>query len=131
MVRRPGRHTGGLAARVGICVAAAASARPATACLPACLPACPTSPAQRCPTLPSVPTLQECVVEPLLPHFLQFYEADERATPPLKFEKCARLQVGRVAEAARQGLVWMVCGEDRLGPALPLSALALLTGSAH
>ena len=33
-------------------------------------------------------------MEPLLPHFLQFYEADENATPPLKFEKCVRLQVG-------------------------------------
>ena len=41
-----------------------------------------------------LPTPQECVVEPLLPHFLHFYEADENATPPLKFEKCARLQVG-------------------------------------
>ena len=35
-------------------------------------------------------------MEPLLPHFLQFYEADENATPPLKFEKCVRLQVVRV-----------------------------------
>lgn len=38
---------------------------------------------------------QDSVVEPLLPHFLQFYEADENLSPPLKLEACARIQVGR------------------------------------
>lgn len=32
-------------------------------------------------------------MEPLLPHFCQFYEVDEQLTPPLKLEACARLQV--------------------------------------
>ena len=40
------------------------------------------------------PGVRECLVEPLLPHFLQFYEADEALTPPLKMEACVRLQVG-------------------------------------
>ena len=34
-------------------------------------------------------------MEPLLPHFCAFYEMDERLTPPLKLEACAKLQVGR------------------------------------
>ncbi len=32
-------------------------------------------------------------MEPLLPHFLQFYEQDEQVSPPLKLEACARIQV--------------------------------------
>lgn len=36
---------------------------------------------------------QDSVAEPLLPHFLQFYEADENLSPPLKLEACARIQV--------------------------------------
>ena len=43
------------------------------------------------------PPVQDSVVEPLLPHFLQFYEADEQLTPPLKLEACVRVQArGRV-----------------------------------
>ncbi|GAB4818334.1 hypothetical protein N2152v2_005380 [Parachlorella kessleri] len=38
------------------------------------------------------PSAQECIVEPLLPHFCQFYETNEQLTPPLKLEACARLQ---------------------------------------
>lgn len=41
-------------------------------------------------------------MEPLLPHFLQFYEDDEQLTPPLKLEAVARAQVG----ARRCGLAW-------------------------
>ncbi|KAL4443971.1 hypothetical protein ABPG75_011708 [Micractinium tetrahymenae] len=38
------------------------------------------------------PSVQDSVVEPLLPHFLQFYEQDENLSPPLKLEACARIQ---------------------------------------
>lgn len=40
---------------------------------------------------------------PLLPHFLQFYEADENLSPPLKLEACARIQVCRPRRAAAAG----------------------------
>ena len=43
---------------------------------------------------PSFHPPQDSVVEPLLPHFLQFYEQDEQMSPPLKLEACARIQVG-------------------------------------
>lgn len=77
-------------------------------------PCCPTS----CPQLSHLPTsapthlptqpLQDSVVEPLLPHFLQFYEQDEQLTPPLKLELCARVQaravgVGRGCECTCAG----------------------------
>jgi len=53
---------------------------------------CPSPPHQH--HLRAHPHPQDSVVEPLLPHFLQFYEADEKLTPPIKLEACARIQVG-------------------------------------
>jgi hypothetical protein len=42
------------------------------------------------------PAAAESLVEPLLPHFAQYYEANEALRPALKLEGCARMQVGRV-----------------------------------
>ena len=39
-------------------------------------------------------------MEPLLPHFCQYYEMDEQLVPPIKLEACAKLQVAATASAA-------------------------------
>lgn len=51
-------------------------------------------------------------MEPLLPHFLQFYEQDEQMSPPLKLEACARLQVRDVPAYKCHLLchwLWCIC----------------------
>lgn len=83
-------------------------------------------------------------MEPLLPHFLQFYEQDEQMSPPVKLEACARIQVGApvCAIALEPPLlnrqpslhVRLICGCSQHGacaemPAsMPVHALILFAG---